>query len=123
MMLTTKNINWRTIPGLVHKKKNDFSINRYTIEQVAEIVGKHLGITVNQMKVRTRLRPIVEARQITGYICTKLLMIPFTTKVVGRFFLQDHATVVNGNRVTANFIETDSQFQYKAMIIFKALDL
>jgi chromosomal replication initiation ATPase DnaA len=122
-MLTTKTISPYCIPGLVQNKKFDFTKKRYTIEQVAEVVCKELRLTVAQLKLKTRVGPIVEGRQITGYICTKVMLFNYTSVAVGNFFGIDHATVLNGNKMCINQSETNKKFAHKLTAIIKSLDL
>lgn len=123
MMLTTKTINAFLIPGLANRKKFDLTKHRYTIEEVAEKVTTCLFLSIDKLKEKNRKRELVIARQIVGYICTKLLSIPHTREAVGRYLDVDHATVIHGNKAIANLIDTDPEFKYKSTIIFKSLDL
>lgn len=123
MLITTKNISPYCIPGLDRNQKYDFTRKRHTIDQVAEIVCKELELSVAEIKAKTRKRPIPETRQIVGYICTKCMTVNHTSQSVGNFFGLDRTTILNGNKVVVNFLETDKKFQYKLMRILKVLDL
>ena len=64
-----------------------------TEEKIIEMVADHFDVSIDEMKVITRCRTIVEARQIVFYLCRKTL--PLTLKKIGVLLHKGHATVVH----------------------------
>lgn len=97
-----------------HKVKSD------ELEDIADIVSHHTGITVFDMKQKTRKRFIKESRQLAMYMMATYTKKSYST--IGQFFrhrnhVYDHATVSNSIKVVNNLSETDSE--YKA--VFKKI--
>lgn len=120
---TNKNLSIYAVPGLLNNKKHDLSIKQFTIEEVAEVVAKHRGVSVAEMRKKDRHGHIVTARQITCYICNKLLPKTFSQNTIGAFFQIDHATVCFAGKSVRNLMETNKEFQYNTILIFQELNL
>ena len=59
-----------------------------------QIVADQMEVSVDEMHLRTRSRPIVEARQLYFYLLRKTMRIPLYK--IGARFNMNHATVVHG---------------------------
>ena len=82
------------------------------IEVILTIVGESTGLTPEQIKMKTRKRETVEARQICMTIAKELTKCSLS-KIGSLIGGKDHATVLHSNKVINNLIETDRTFKGK----------
>jgi chromosomal replication initiator protein len=94
----SKTKEWRVLPE-----------SKTTADEILNVVCNEYGITTAELHTRTRIREIVEARQMAVYLMknyTKLSLRQIGEKVGGF----DHATVVYGYSAIENFSKTDRKF-------------
>ena len=72
-------------------------------------VSKPTGISIEDMKGRSRFTPIVEARRVAMVLIRKTLGL--TLVATARHFEKDHATVLHACRTVNNLAETDKHFR------------
>lgn len=122
-MITQKQISVYCIPGLIGNKTKDMSYRRPTIEEVVDLVSKKEGVSVNEMRSKSRIQSIVEARQIATYICCKMINPNYTSSKVGKYFFQNHATALHGIKQVNNLKYSDKEFQHRIILISQYLNL
>jgi len=84
---------------------------------VINAVSKITGLNSNQLKMKTRLRPIVENRQIAMYLIQK-----YTNKSlarIGMIFDKDHATVIHAIKTVESLCDSDVGFKSRVNAIEK----
>jgi hypothetical protein len=99
-----------------HRREVAFSVNTVVSSDVAkiiQIVCDHTGVTLAELRDRTRKRRIVEPRQICFHILRTLLPGRQATTLsgIGRIFNKDHASVLHGYRACINMLDTDASFR------------
>lgn len=81
-----------------------------SIEYIQKLVCDFFGITVDQVKSKTRKREIVQARQISMYFSKDLTK--SSLKTIGMHFGgRDHSTVIHACQTVNDLIETDKKFK------------
>ena len=90
-----KRVSPYVYPGLNHTSqlriKSDSSV-MITPEEILEIVSKNCNVSVGDILSKTRIREIVEARQLFCYIIRERFGYPLSK--VGRMVNRDHATAI-----------------------------
>ncbi len=77
-----------------------------THEKIINIVSKYFGFSVKELKGNKRYSKLVEARQISMYLCRNLLGLSFVE--IGKIFNgKDHTTVIYSVRKIENIIVSD----------------
>ena len=93
----TFNELFQTISDELHIK-NEYYPTMYRFNDVLKTVTSLTGITLEIMRSRTRVRGIVDVRQVAMYLVDKYTRL--TLSKTGQLFNRDHATVVHSkNRV------------------------
>lgn len=88
---------------------------------VAEVVAKHYGLTVNELKMKIRDRHIVIPRQMAQTLMCRT-MAEVTIQKIAAFFNCHHATVIYSRQIIDNLriyddsIKTDYEALYKKLI-------
>jgi len=72
------------------------------LESVIRVVCEKYDITIEALKGKSRIKDVVEARQICFYILHKKMKL--TSIVVGDMFNKNHATVLHSCRTIENFM-------------------
>ncbi len=81
-----------------------------SIEYIQKLVCDYFGITIDQVKSKTRKREIVQARQISMYFAKDLTK--SSLKTIGMHFGgRDHSTVIHACQTVNDLIETDKKFR------------
>lgn len=81
-----------------------------SIEYIQKLVCDYFGITIDQVKSKTRKREIVQARQISMYFAKDLTK--SSLKTIGMHFGgRDHSTVIHACQTVNDLIETDKKFK------------
>ncbi len=81
----------------------------YTIEEIIVIVAGYFKLQAKVLKMKTRKREVVTARQLAMYFAKK-----YTKKSlseIGAAFNKDHSTVVHAIKTVKNLYETDKEFR------------
>jgi len=81
------------------------------IEQICIIIETYYGLGGGAIKIKTRKREIVQARQIAMYF-SKLLTGLSLAKIGKSIGNKDHATVLHACKTVNNLIDTDKKFKY-----------
>lgn len=85
---------------------------KLTMEQVTDIVCRELEVDYHKVFEKTRVRNVVEARQIAMYLC--YINCNKSLKQIGRFFGgRDHSTVLHSREVVGNHIQTEIDYRNK----------
>ncbi|MDE6183726.1 MAG: chromosomal replication initiator protein DnaA, partial [Rikenellaceae bacterium] len=82
-----------------------FSRKEITPEAICEIVYTFFNVTKEDFFSKKRSREIVQARQVSMYLCKKHTNL--SLKSIGEAIERDHATVVHAIKTVTNLIETD----------------
>lgn len=81
-----------------------------SIEYIQKLVCDFFGITIDQVKSKTRKREIVQARQISMFFAKDLTK--SSLKTIGMHFGgRDHSTVIHACQTVNDLIETDKKFK------------
>lgn len=81
-----------------------------SIEYIQKLVCDYFGISIDQVKSKTRKREIVQARQISMYFAKDLTK--SSLKTIGMHFGgRDHSTVIHACQTVNDLIETDKKFR------------
>jgi len=91
-----------------------------TIDYIADVVSSHVGIPTNELKARSRRRPIVFARHLAMYFAKQFSGKPLTS--IGRFFGgRDHSTVLHAINSIEQQIEYDQDVRQTVAAIRRKL--
>ena len=93
-----------------------------TIPYIQETVAKYFDVTVEQLKSKTRVRKVVQARQLSMFLAKKLTDTSLQ-KIGGAFGNRDHSTVIYSLRAVQNFLDTDPLFKDAAQEVEKRITL
>lgn len=81
-----------------------------SIEYIQKLVCDYFGISIDQVKSKTRKREIVQARQISMYFAKDLTK--SSLKTIGMHFGgRDHSTVIHACQTVNDLMETDKKFK------------
>ena len=80
-----------------------------TFERIEKVVMQITGIRTEAMHMKTRVREIVESRQLVISFARKHTS--FTLKEIGNHFGKCHATVINSCKNIDNLRQTDKQIK------------
>jgi chromosomal replication initiator protein len=87
-----------------------------------EVIAKHFGTTVEEMKLKSRKRERVEARQVTMWYYMKYLN--KTEREAGKMFGKDHSTAHYAGETVETLLKSDKLFRKKvqaAMILLEKI--
>ena len=91
-----------------------------TLQQIADIVCEHTGMSFEQITFRTRKREIVKVRQIMIYLMTRFSKCSLNE--IGAFICPkkplDHSTVIHSRDKAKMMIETNDEDVTKYMVYF-----
>lgn len=87
-------------------------------QQVIKKVAHAFNITTDEIMQRSRKQEIVVPRQIAQYILVNACKITMTK--TGKYFMQDHATVLHSIRTVKARYETDKRYREMFMNIIYA---
>lgn len=73
-------------------------------------VGSHLGVTIGQIKSRSRKREYVVARQIAMYLIRKRKP-NASLKAIGKAFDRDHSTVINAIDAVSDQLDVNKSYR------------
>jgi chromosomal replication initiation ATPase DnaA len=88
-----------------------------TMMALALKVHKVTGITVEDLKGKSRKVEICDARKLWCHFMLEYIKVRASLVTIGRWINKDHATVLHNNKVAKNLIETDRFFasKYRAL--------
>lgn len=87
------------------------------LRKVDQIICREWGITYDKLHKRTRLRHIVEPRQLAIYVRRKIFNLMFSQ--CGNDFGLDHATAIYSVRQAETLIINDKLFKARAQRVLK----
>ena len=90
------------------------------MSHIVALVRKHTGYSVDELKVRSRKRHLVVARQLNMYFMKRHTR--FSLAVIGSIFNRDHATVLHAQKTIDDLIETDKRIRNLFKIIEDEVD-
>jgi len=88
-------------------------IDEIKTDNIINDVCNTYGIELIDLMSKSRLRILVEPRQVLFYILHKKLNIP--CQKVGKMFGKNHATVLHGANVIKNYMEYDPNLRKRVM--------
>jgi chromosomal replication initiator protein len=97
------------LAGQVIRNFVDHINKEITVENIQKLVAEHFNISVDQLKIRSRKREVVVARQLSMYFAKE-----FTTqslKSIGESFAKDHSTVLYSHKKVMDLMDTDKLFK------------
>lgn len=106
-----------SLPAIYLSKISD--VDRAHMRLIAKIVCEHRRITIEQLFAKTRVRPIVEARQIYWYFCSQYLEDVAKSQLSYTAYLFDiprkyhHATILHGIKNIKSWISVDKVYRDK----------
>lgn len=80
---------------------------RLFIEAIQHIVANYYGLTIHQLRNRTRTRELTKPRQVAIYLCSQLIKPHSLPKIGKHFGRRDHTTILHSVRKIAELILTD----------------
>lgn len=99
-----KKLNYWAAAGIIDKV--------YCIDTLEYRIEKILNISIDDIKSRTRVREVSEARQILFFVLNKFFGIPLSH--IGRMYERNHATVIHAIKNVTNWRQTDQLFRDKS---------
>jgi chromosomal replication initiator protein len=92
----------------------------HTIDFIADVVSSHVGISISELKDRSRRRPIVFGRHVAMYFAKQFSGKPLTS--IGRFFGgRDHSTVLHAINSIEQQVEYDQEVRQTVAAIRRKL--
>jgi chromosomal replication initiator protein len=86
------------------------SSREVSIDYIQKLVTEFYGLSVEQLKSKTRKREIVQARQISMYYAKS--MTKASLKSIGTYFGgRDHSTVIHACQTVNDLMDTDKKFK------------
>ena len=110
---------------LTPKDKGRLNSFQY-IDLVLSVVALELGVTVTDMKGRSRKDMLPDARHVYCYLMKlandNMTIQRTSLEVIGRVINLDHSTVIHGARKVKNIMETDKAFRCLVEQIIKSIN-
>lgn len=94
---------------------------KLTIDSIQNKVEGYFNLPHDSIKIRTRKREIVQARQITMTFAKAMIEGATLASIGSELGDYDHATVLNAMKTVNNLIETDKRFRLQFDEIEKRL--
>ena len=79
-------------------------------KKIIKVVADYYGLTRQQITSKTRTKNISNARQISIYLCRKLLDIPYI-KIGDEFGGRDHSTIISACTKVEKQLQKDTAFK------------
>jgi len=103
--------------------KKTVKVYPHSVIDVIMGVSAITGVTVEEMKMQSRVKERVFARQLVCYICQRIIQPKHSTAKIGSHFSKDHSNVVTSYQVIENYIHTNDKsklpFINQAVNMFK----
>lgn len=87
----------------------------YQKEKIFDTVCEVYGVTMNELKLKSRKRSIVEPRQIIMYFINKKT--PLILKEIGSIFNTDHSDVIYARKTVENISEANKIYYHRIKYI------
>lgn len=92
------------------------------IDFIQKFIAEHFGVTVNEMKDKTRKREIVVARQVAMYFAKNYTNLSLKT-IGAHFGNRDHSTVIHALTSVNDLMDTDKKFKSTMDDLIKKMKL
>jgi chromosomal replication initiator protein len=90
------------------------------VESIQELLSEFYGVSISDMKGKTRKREVVIARQLAIYFIKATTTL--TLKAIGsNFGTRDHSTVIHSLETVQNLCDTDKKFLRQFLEIKKRI--
>lgn len=93
-------MNYWTLPGIDKQKS-------IQVDKLFELIHKHMQVSKEQLKSKTRLRDFVEARYIFAYIVKNQTNLSW--RLIGEYINRDHSTTIYYVKQANWFLKTDKR--------------
>lgn len=94
---------------------------KVTFELITNIVAEQYGVTVENILSKRRTAEIVQARQVTMYLCRKLM--DTSLSQIGSFLgHRDHTTVIHGISSVESELKINDEMKTKVDVIIKKIN-
>ena len=80
------------------------------MEQIAIEIEEEFGVTLDELKSKSRIRSIVEARHLFCYFAHER---GYTYTYIGKFINRDHSSVINGKSNVTDLRKFNDEFKKK----------
>ncbi len=99
------------------------SVSNYLniIDRVTRYVINTNGISLEDIKSKSRKREFADPRQICMYVLRRYTTM--TTEYIGNYYNRDHTTVVHATKTITGYLEVDSVIRGKVNDIVNRLEL
>lgn len=97
-----------------------YTINSDPVFFIKKTISNHYEININQIESKTRIRKIVQARQLIMFFTkkfTSLTLVKIGKKIGGK----EHSTVLYSLRTVKNLSETNKLYKKDVSTIYKKL--
>ena len=106
--LSNTEINYGLAKKVVKERVGIKALSDLTVEQIIKKVSEITQISEKDIIGKSRKMPIVEARQISIYLCREILKIPLST--IGIYFGgRDHTTIIHACNCIKNKIKNEKK--------------
>ena len=106
--LSNTEINYGLAKKVVKERVGIKALSDLTVEQIIKKVSEITQISEKDIIGKSRRMPIVEARQISIYLCREILKIPLST--IGIYFGgRDHTTIIHACNCIKNKIKNEKK--------------
>ena len=106
--LSNTEINYGLAKKVVKERVGMKALSDLTVEQIIKKVSEITQISEKDIIGKSRRMPIVEARQISIYLCREILKIPLST--IGIYFGgRDHTTIIHACNCIKNKIKNEKK--------------
>lgn len=109
------NIHYFSIPGLKDKKP----LRNTVPQRIIRAILDYRGQTLLEVKAKSRKRTVVYTRQLISYFLATYSEL--TQSDIGRYFEQDHTTIIYGYTTIKNLLEVEPAVQNDYNIIYNKI--
>ena len=104
-------MNYIAIPGLKFKahRMPPGSLKFITCNKIVDVVCAYFNYSVDDLKVRKRVRPLCYARQVCMYFLIKDSSLTLTE--IGKLFAMDHTTVIHARETIKDLLSNDQRIR------------
>ena len=95
-------INYFAVPGIDQRTVKTFYKKKYSLDDLVTIAADKYGVSIAELKGKSRLQHIAAARQLYCYLAKQLTH--KSLNQIGFPIEKDHATVIHSHRTVENLI-------------------
>ena len=108
-ILSEKEINLEVATNAIKDIMNEKKQSNITVEKILEAVSKKYGVSIAELKSKTKVSNVANARQIAMYIMRKRLDLSYPK--IGSLLNREHATVISSVDKVEKEIKCNSLFE------------